>query len=180
MSHPLALFRFCPVCGSEQFAINNEKSKRCAGCGFVYYLNPSAATAAFIENEKGELLVCRRGKEPAKGTFDLPGGFTDMEETCTETIVREIKEELHLTVNSVEMLFSLPNWYRYSGMNIPTLDFFFRCRIDDFSALLAADDVAEAFFVKQEALNPEKFGLASIRKAVEMYIKNRTPSMPRF
>jgi ADP-ribose pyrophosphatase YjhB (NUDIX family) len=153
--------------------VNNVKSKKCADCGFVYYLNPSAATAAFIENESGELLVCRRGKEPGKGTLDLPGGFTDLEETSAETIAREIKEEINLTVDSSEILFSLPNWYRYSGMNVPTLDFFFRCSVSDFSTLQAADDAAEAFFVKIEELDPEQFGLTSIRKAVTIYKEKR-------
>jgi 8-oxo-dGTP pyrophosphatase MutT (NUDIX family) len=170
-THPLDKFRFCPVCGSGRFEINNVKSKHCADCGFTYYLNPSAATAAFIENDKGELLVCRRAKEPVKGTLDLPGGFTDMEETCTETIAREIKEELNLDVTKSEILFSLPNWYPYSGLNIPTLDFFFRCKIHNFSTLKAADDVAEAFFLKPEAIDPEEFGLSSIRKAVGMYLQ---------
>jgi hypothetical protein len=41
--------------------------------------------------------------------------------------------------------------------------------VNDFSGLKAADDVAEAFFVKSEELDPEQFGLASIRKAVIMY-----------
>lgn len=174
MSHCLDIFRYCPVCGSLHFNVNNEKSKKCADCGFVYYLNPSAATAAFIENEQGELLVCRRGKEPVKGTLDLPGGFTDMEETCAETIAREIKEELNLSVDHSEILFSLPNWYCYSGMKIPTLDFFFRCQVSDFSGLQAADDVEEAFFVKPEELDPAQFGLASIRKAVAMYREKKT------
>ena len=64
--HPLELFKFCPVCGSPHFEIHNEKSKKCADCGFVYYFNSSAATVAFILNGKGELLVCRRGKEPVR------------------------------------------------------------------------------------------------------------------
>mgnify|MGYP002595502819 CR=1 FL=1 len=78
MEHPLAQFLYCPECGSSHFEVNNEKSKKCADCGFVYYFNPSAATVALILNEKNELLVCRRAKEPAKGTLDLPGGFIDM------------------------------------------------------------------------------------------------------
>ena len=73
--HPLELFKYCPKCGSSHFVVNNEKSKRCADCGFVYYFNSSAATVAFILNERNELLVCRRGKEPKKGTLDLSGGF---------------------------------------------------------------------------------------------------------
>ena len=76
MEHPLNQFKYCPKCGSAAFEIHNEKSKQCTDCGFVYYFNPSSATVALILNEKDELLVCRRAKEPAKGTLDLPGGFS--------------------------------------------------------------------------------------------------------
>ena len=93
MEHPLAQFLYCPECGSSHFEVNNEKSKKCADCGFVYYFNPSAATVALILNEKNELLVCRRAKEPAKGTLDLPGGFIDMNETGEEGVAREVLEE---------------------------------------------------------------------------------------
>ena len=51
MSHDLDKFKFCPVCGSQHFEINNFKSKKCKDCGFTYYLNPSSATVAFILNE---------------------------------------------------------------------------------------------------------------------------------
>jgi NADH pyrophosphatase NudC (nudix superfamily) len=64
--HPLDLFKYCPKCGSSHFEIRNEKAKKCADCGFTYYFNSSAATVAFILNARNELLVCRRGKEPAK------------------------------------------------------------------------------------------------------------------
>ena len=63
MSHVLDKFKFCPVCGSPNFEINNIKSKKCTDCGFSYYLNPSSATVAFILNEKDELLVVRRKNE---------------------------------------------------------------------------------------------------------------------
>ena len=92
MKHPLAQFLYCPECGSPHFKVNNEKSKKCTDCGFVYYFNPSAATVALILNEKNELLVCRRAKEPAKGTLDLPGGFIDMNETGEEGVAREVLE----------------------------------------------------------------------------------------
>ena len=63
---------------------NDEKSRRCADCSFVYYLNPSSAYVAIIIDDKGRLLVERRGCEPAKGMLDLPGGFADMNETVEE------------------------------------------------------------------------------------------------
>ena len=90
MEHPFSQFKYCPKCGSVHFEINNEKSKRCADCEFVYYFNPSAAPVALIMNERNELLVCRRAKDPAKGTLDLPGGFIDMAETGEEGVSREV------------------------------------------------------------------------------------------
>ena len=93
MQHPLHLFSYCPKCGSDKFAVNDFKSKRCGHCGFVYYFNPLAATVGIITNDKGEVLVARRAKEPAKGTLDLPGGFCDSYETAEEGVVREIEEE---------------------------------------------------------------------------------------
>jgi ADP-ribose pyrophosphatase YjhB (NUDIX family) len=166
MKHILEYFHNCPHCGSVRFEINNEKSKLCADCGFCYFLNPSAAVAAFILNEKGELLVCVRAKEPQKGTLDFPGGFVDCNETAEQTVAREIKEELNLDVEDIRYQFSLPNVYRYSGLDIPTLDLFFMCTVSDFSSLKVADDVSEARFVAVDKLNPAEFGLDSMRRAV--------------
>ena len=100
MRHPLYQFQFCPVCGAKAFVEHNEKAKKCMACGFVYYFNPSSAVACFIKNAKGELLLVRRGKEPAKGTLDLPGGFVDMFESGEEAARREVREEtgLHIRI----------------------------------------------------------------------------------
>ena len=144
MNHPLEVFKYCPKCGCSEFEIHNALSRHCAHCGFTYYQNPRASTAAFILNGQGELLVARRAKEPAKGTLDLPGGFVDNHENAEQGMVREIYEETSITVdpNEVEYLFSIPNIYRYSGMDIHTLDLFFLCRVDDVE-VKAADDAAE-------------------------------------
>jgi ADP-ribose pyrophosphatase YjhB (NUDIX family) len=167
MKHPLQQFLFCPQCGSPHFTENNEKSKRCADCGFVYYFNSSAAVVAVIENSKGEILVARRGKEPAKGTLDLPGGFVDLYETAEEAACREVAEETGLSVTSLQYLFSIPNIYVYSGFEVHTVDMFFRCRVSDFNGLQAQDDVSELQFIAPDRLNPAEFGLVSVQKAVE-------------
>lgn len=171
MKHPLYQFMYCPECGSNHFIINNEKSKRCEACGFVYYFNPSAATVALIFNEKEELLVCRRAKDPAKGTLDLPGGFIDSFETGEEGVAREVLEETGLTVIETRYLFSLPNLYMYSGFEVHTLDLFYACKIDGNKEPMAQDDAQELFYVPLHQIDPSLFGLASIRKALTEFIK---------
>ena len=169
--HPLELFRYCPKCGSELFEVHNIKSKHCSNCGFTYYQNPSSATAAFILNSKGELLVVRRAKDPAKGTLDLPGGFVDNDETGEQGIIREIKEETGLVIQQVEYLFSIPNIYRYSGMDIHTLDMFFLCHVDDDATIHADDDAAECAWIPLQEVYVERFGLRSIREGVHRFLQ---------
>jgi NADH pyrophosphatase NudC (nudix superfamily) len=173
--HPLAQFRYCPKCGSPLFRAHNEKSNRCDACGFVYYFNPSAATVAFILNARGELLVCRRAKEPAKGTLDLSGGFIDCFETAEEGVAREVKEETGLQVTSARYLFSLPNIYPYSGFQVHTEDLFFLCTVRSDEHLLAQDDVAAARWIPLTEVRPEEFGLGSVRRGVERFLNEYQP-----
>jgi hypothetical protein len=48
---------------------------------------------------------------------------------------------------------------------------FFLCRVEDTSAPEAHDDVAETFFIPIEKIEPQKFGLGSVRRGVERFIE---------
>lgn len=173
MNHPLSQFKYCPECGSGQFEEHNFKSKQCQACGFTYYFNSAAATVAFILNEQDELLVCRRAKEPAKDTLDLPGGFIDMNETGEEGVIREVYEETGLEVKQADYLFSLPNRYLYSGFTVHTLDLFFCCTVKDTHSFQAMDDAAELFFIPLQAIRPEEFGLYSVRQGLIRFLEEK-------
>ncbi|HCD76821.1 MAG TPA: DNA mismatch repair protein MutT [Prevotella sp.] len=170
--HLLEKFSYCPKCGSSHFITESDKSKKCENCGFEYFLNPSAAVAAFIFNKNGELLVEKRKKDPAKGMLDLPGGFCDAQETAEEAIAREVMEETSLKINNARYLFSQPNVYRYSGFDIPTMDLFFSCEVEDITTLKANDDADECFWVKPEDIHTEQFGLRSVRQALHIFKEN--------
>ncbi len=170
--HPLSQFKYCPKCGSDRFIENNEKSKKCLNCNFIYYFNSCAATVALILNSNNELLVATRAHEPAKGTFDMPGGFVDMYETAEEGVAREVKEETNLEVDKVDFLFTIPNIYRYSEFDVHTVDMFFVCRVNDISPLHANDDVSRLQFIALDKLNPEQFGLRSIKEGIKKIIEH--------
>lgn len=44
------------------------------------------------------VLLIKRGGEPFKGMFALPGGYVNLDETCIDAAVRELKEETELIV----------------------------------------------------------------------------------
>lgn len=173
MAHPLVQFKFCPKCGSSDFIENDIKSKRCKNCGFVYYFNPSAATVAVILNEKKELLVATRAHDPAKGTYDLPGGFVDLNENGEEAVTREVLEETHLEVTNVKYMFSQVNKYVYSGFEVHTLDLVYRCEVKNTANLKAEDDVATLEFKNIDELNPDEFGLDSLKKVIKRIQKTK-------
>lgn len=165
------LFRFCPRCGSGHFRVHDFKSKQCAACGFTYYYNAAAAVVAFVVDGRGGLLVCRRACEPARGMLDLPGGFVDAGEPVEAALVREVREETNLSVASARYLFSLSDDYLYSGFLVRSCDSFFLCTVKDGGALLSGDDAADCRFVPVGELDPAAFGLVSVRRGVERFLR---------
>ena len=168
--HVLDKFKFCPVCGSPNFEINNIKSKKCKDCGFSYYLNASSATVALIVNEKDELLVVRRKNDPGKDMLDMPGGFVDMDETGEEAMAREVKEETGLEATEVSYQFSYPNTYLYSGFIVHTLDMFFKVKVKDLSHVEAMDDAAAYYWIPFSEIDIDKFAFDSIKKGLTRFL----------
>lgn len=168
-------FRFCPSCGSDRFSINDFKSKRCPSCGFTYYHNAAAAVAVFLEDEDGRILACRRAMDPAKGTLDLIGGFVDPGESLTEAVVREVREECGADISScrLSLVASHPNVYTFGGLDVNTCDAVFRTVVPQGFSPVPADDVSECIWIPLDELpsRVDEFGLGSIRRAVEDYIR---------
>lgn len=171
MAHVLDKFKYCPVCGSPRFEANNVKSKKCADCGFVYYLNPSSATVALILNEKDELLVVRRKNAPGKDMLDMPGGFIDMYETGETGVAREVKEETGLDATEITYLFSYPNTYLYSGFLVHTLDMFYLIKVKSLSYIEAMDDAAAYYWIPLTELDLDQFAFSSIKNGLQRFVQ---------
>ena len=53
---------------------------------------------AVVHDAAGRLLLVRRGQEPGRGLWSLPGGRCEPGEGAAETAVREVREETGLDV----------------------------------------------------------------------------------
>lgn len=162
-------YKFCPICGKPTLQ-KNSRSAQCSSCGYKLYLNPSIGAVGVIFDEKGRLLVVRRSKDPAKGTWHLPGGFVEVGESIEQAVEREVKEELNIEIKAEEYLFSIPNTYQYRGLEKYPLDFFFRCKIIDMSKLnVDLSENSDYTFLTPEEIKVEDFGLFSIQEAIRRY-----------
>ena len=171
-THPENVIKFCLRCGSKAFITKDKgRSFNCEECHFVYYVNNSAAVACLIFNPEGKLLLARRAIEPAKGMLDLPGGFVEPMERAEATVVREIKEELGVTVTKMEFLASFPNEYVFSGFSVFTIDLAFVCSVDNLSAIAPADDVSEVEFIFPKEVKRQELCSESMANIINQYIQ---------
>ena len=53
---------------------------------------------------RGRVLLIRRGSEPLKGEWSIPGGMLELGEELTAGVVRELKEETGLDVEPLECI----------------------------------------------------------------------------
>ena len=74
----------------------------------------------------------------AKGEafWTCPGGRAEIGETCEQTLVREIKEELNENVEILRLLWVVENFFEYDRHNYHELAFYFLMQFDEQSRYL--------------------------------------------
>ena len=93
----MARMKFCSQCGSpsleERTPPGDDRARlTCTNCGHVHYVNPLVVVGCLVEH-KGQLLLCRRAIEPARGRWTTPAGFLELGETLAAGAKRETHEE---------------------------------------------------------------------------------------
>lgn len=143
----------CPACGASlvRGRVEGRERAHCPTCPFVLYENPASAAAGVVLDPRGHVLLVRRAIEPFRGSWALPAGYQEIDETPAHTVVREVREESGIEVEVVELLDLL---YFPADLRKPANLAVYLCRAVG-GSLAAGHDAAEAAWFDLEALPPD-------------------------
>ncbi|MBM3889768.1 MAG: NUDIX domain-containing protein [Verrucomicrobia bacterium] len=97
-------YAFCHHCGSGlPSGAQPYAPQSCAACGATLYHNSKPCAGALVVKDHRVLLV-RRGIEPFKDYWDIPGGFLEATEHPEDAARREVLEETGLEVRLTGLL----------------------------------------------------------------------------
>lgn len=96
---------FCLQCGTEMVRreIEERPREQCPQCGWIHYLQAKLSAAVVIE-KNGALLLLQRAYQPWKGSWNLPAGYVEVDETPEQAAVRETREETGLKIEVDRLL----------------------------------------------------------------------------
>lgn len=105
-------YNFCPKCGNK--IAPGPDLPHCSTCDTTYYHNPKPC-ASVLPIKDGKVLLAKRGVAPYKGSYDIIGGFMDINEQPMDAAIREAKEETGLDVKITSLLGTYVDKYGDDG-----------------------------------------------------------------
>ena len=158
---------YCRRCGTQMAPaeIGGRLRDVCPDCDFVLFRNPVPGVGVLVEIDPGVVLI-KRGQEPFLGSWALPAGYIEEDESVEQAAIRECKEETGLDVQLIELfgVYSFPEGPVQSGIIV-----FYRARPVG-GVLRAGDDAQEARVFAQTAL-PDGIAFRTHREVLERWIQ---------
>lgn len=132
---------------------------------YIYdYPRPMLTADCMVVNDRNEVLLVRRGNDPYKGCWALPGGFMEMDETIERCAVRELEEETSIVVSMQDIrligIYSAPG--RDPRGRTVTAAYLVQIEECSMKNAHAGDDAAELRWWPLSALPPLAFDHAQI------------------
>jgi ADP-ribose pyrophosphatase YjhB (NUDIX family) len=109
------------------------------------------------------VLLVRRGTEPLKGQWSLPGGLVELGEPLVDAVLREVREETGLAVEPIELIELIDRIHREGERvryHYVIADYL--CRVTG-GALQAASDADEVRWVERTEWNRPDSVLGALR-----------------
>lgn len=157
---------FCPVCGGrlrhELLKENEPPRLRCPDCGFILYQDPKVVACTVVEMPEGIVLL-KRGINPRKGKWVIPGGYVERGEKVEHAALRETEEECGIRCEINGLL----GIYSYTGI-IPVVIVYAARPVS--GKLSARDETIEAALFSRGNIPWDDLAFESTEKALRDYL----------
>jgi NAD+ diphosphatase len=157
--------RFCGQCGVATVEDDSDRSLVCPDCKLHFY--PRLSPSIIVLVHRGDEVLLARNHMFPEGLFSTLAGFVEPGETIEETVRREVREEVGITVGKLEYRGSQP-WPFPNSLMLG-----FHAEYESGEFVLQEDEIAEAhwFPVTDLPLIPGKFAIS--RWLIDDYLAQR-------
>jgi ADP-ribose pyrophosphatase YjhB (NUDIX family) len=103
----MSTVKYCPRCSSTLTMRPEGGRERptclTEGCGYFHFGDSSIGCGAVVMRGDRALMI-QRGLNPGRGTWQIPGGYVEVDETIHNAVEREVLEEAGIVARATEVL----------------------------------------------------------------------------
>lgn len=156
---------FCSSCGGKTTCSDTETAKICLDCGRVIYPHTSPAVLVLIEHEDKVLLA--RSPYFRPGHYSVLAGFVEAGESLEQTLLREVKEEVGISIKNIRYFGSQPWPFENSFMVA------FRAEYEAGDIKICPIELEDAQWFHFNDLPELPYKSSLSRKLIDSYIEER-------
>jgi NAD+ diphosphatase len=159
--------RFCGRCGAPTELAHNERAMRCPGCGLMAFPRLAPAMITLVtRGEPGpdEEALLARGMQWTVPMFSCIAGFVEPGESLESAVVREVREEVGITVANPRYQGSQPWPFPHSLM------IGFRADYETGEIECDRTEIAEAGWFRRDELPMVPPGISIARRLIDTWV----------
>jgi NAD+ diphosphatase len=128
--------QFCGRCGQPAVEHHRDRAMVCKDCKIHNY--PRLSPSIIVLIHKGDQVLLARGQRFPEGMYSTLAGFVEPGESIEETLIREVKEEVGVSVKNLEYHGSQP-WPFPNSLMLG-----FHAEYDSGEIVLQEEEIADA------------------------------------
>lgn len=137
-----------------------------------------AVVFGYHKDEGVSILLIKRKYDPYRGTWAIPGGFVQEQESLEEAVERELFEETGVQINYLEQLYTFGNPDRDPRERVLSIAYFGLVKSSAFKKLQATTDAESAEWFSINHLPQLAFDHETILKLAIERLRNKIMYQP--
>ena len=165
-------YKYCSNCG-ELFDKKSDIFFVCPKCDFRIFVSPKPSVGVILFDSDNRILFTKRNYEPGKGLWGIPGGFIDPDETAKQALIREVREELGLNIETFEYFGSYTGNYLHKGVNYKVVNAIFTAKMPINKTIKLSEESSEFKFFEIENIPVDLLAPEDLKKAIVELIESK-------